>query len=85
MKVVSTAIVNSRIIIFGLFIAAAIYCAMSIGKVKVNSDITAFLPDTTETRQGLTIMDEEFITYGTADIMISKKNLTDMMYISQVT
>ena len=44
---------------------------MSISKVKVNEDITAFLPEDTETRQGLTVMEDEFITYGTADIMVS--------------
>lgn len=71
MKKVSTVIVSSRYIFFVLFIAAAIYCALSINKVKVNEDITAFLPDSTETRRGLTIMDEEFVTYASADIMVS--------------
>ena len=71
MKTVSTIIVSSRYIIFVLFIAAAVYCALSINKVKINEDITAFLPDSTETRRGLTIMDEEFVTYASADIMVS--------------
>ena len=50
METVAAAIVNSRFIIFVLFALAAIYCALSINKVKVNEDITAFLPDSTETR-----------------------------------
>ena len=68
---------------------------MSISRVKVNEDITAFLPEDTETRQGLTIMEDEFITYGTADIMISNityetaqklaENIANMEHVTTVT
>ncbi len=71
MKAIASAIVNGRYIIYILFLAAAVYCALSVGKVRVNRDITAFLPPETETRRGLTVMEEEFITYGSADIMVS--------------
>ena len=39
-------------------------------KVKVNNDLTTYLPDTTETRRGLDLMDSEFTTYGSARILI---------------
>lgn len=39
--------------------------------VKVEDDLTTYLPDSTETRQGLTLMDDEFITYGSASVMVS--------------
>ena len=68
MKVIAKSIVKYRFFIMAVFLAAALYCGMSISKVKVNEDITAFLPEDTETRQGLTVMEDEFITYGTADI-----------------
>ena len=71
MKVIAKSIVKYRFFIMAVFLAAALYCGMSISKVKVNEDITAFLPEDTETRQGLTVMEDEFITYGTADIMVS--------------
>ena len=71
MKLIAQGIVNARYIFIGLFIAAAICCALSIDKVRTNNDLTAFLPETTETRRGLDIMEEEFITYATADVMIS--------------
>ena len=71
MKTIASAIVKYRFFIMAIFLAAALYCGMSISKVKVNEDITAFLPEDTETRQGLTVMEDEFITYGTANIMIS--------------
>ena len=71
MKIVSAGIVRYRFIIMGLFGLAMIYSVMCIGKVQVNSDMTAFLPEETETRQGITVMADEFITYASADVMVS--------------
>ena len=71
MKIVAAGIVNARYLILAGFAVLCVFCALSVNKVKVNSDLTAFLPDTTETRQGLTIMEDEFITYATADVMVS--------------
>ncbi|WBW98874.1 efflux RND transporter permease subunit [Oceanirhabdus sp. W0125-5] len=48
-----------------------VFSVFSRSWVKVNNDITTYLPSTTETRQGLTIMEDEFITYGRASVMIS--------------
>ena len=47
MKTIATAIVKYRFFIMAIFLAAALYCGMSISKVKVNEDITAFLPEDT--------------------------------------
>ena len=71
MKMVATGIVNARFAILAVFALVCVYCILSVGKVKVNNDLTAFLPDTTQTRRGLTIMEKEFMTYGTADVMVS--------------
>ena len=38
--------------------------------MQVCNDITAYLPQNTETRQGLTIMNDEFITYSTSKVMV---------------
>lgn len=67
----ATFIVDKRTGFYLFFIAAIIYSALSVSKTKVNNDITAYLPETTETRQGLTLMEDEFITYGAARIMIA--------------
>lgn len=67
---IATFIVDKRKAFLILFVLAGIYCALSVSKVKVNDDLTAYLPDTTETRQGLTIMEDEFITFGTAKVMV---------------
>ena len=71
MKTIASWIVNARFVFIGLFIAASVYCALSVNKVRINSDLTAFLPDTTETRRGLVIMQDEFISYASAEVMIS--------------
>ncbi|MGN0608603.1 MAG: RND family transporter [Oscillospiraceae bacterium] len=67
----ATFIVDKRNLFFLLFIFALIFCFFAKNWVKVENDITAYLPEETETRQGLTIMDEEFVTYGTASVMLS--------------
>lgn len=64
-------IVNKRKAIEILFVVAIIYSVVCINKVSVNQDITAYLPADSETRIGLSIMDEQFVTYGSAKVMIS--------------
>ena len=44
---------------------------MSQSWVKVCDDLTQYLPETTETRRGLTLMEDEMKTYGTARIIVS--------------
>ena len=43
-----------------------IYSVLSVNKVEVNQDITSYLSEETETRKGLNIMEDEFVTYGSA-------------------
>src|SRR5699024_2026702 len=67
----ATVIVDKRNLIFFLYACALIFCLFSRNWVSVCNDITEYLPETTETRQGLTLMDEEFTTFGTARVMVS--------------
>ena len=64
-------IVDKRKAFFLVFLAAVLFCGSSIDKVVVNNDITSYLPAETETRRGLTLMDEEFTTYASAQVMLS--------------
>ena len=64
-------IVDKRKAFYLVFLAAFLFCAASINKVEVNNDITSYLPPETETRRGLTLMDEEFVTLGSAEVMVS--------------
>ncbi len=67
----SSFIVDKRNLFFLLFIFALIFCVFAKDWVNVENDITTYLSEETETRQGLTLMDEEFVTYGTASVMVS--------------
>lgn len=74
---VSTFIVNKRKAIEILFVLAIIYSVLSVNKVKVNQDITSYLPADSETRQGLSLMDEQFTTYGSAKVMLTNVTYED--------
>ncbi len=64
-------IVDKRKALYLVFFAACLFCAASISKVEVNNDITSYLPADTETRRGLSLMEEEFTTLGSARVMVS--------------
>ncbi len=64
-------IVRSRVLIFLLFAAAAVFCILSVNKVKINNDLTNYLPPESETRRGLSVMEEEFAAFGTMEVMVS--------------
>ncbi len=70
MHTVAAAIINARYVILLLFLAAAVYCGLSVSRVKVSSDLTIFLADSTETRRGISVMEEEFVTYASENIMV---------------
>lgn len=76
-------IVDKRKAFYLIFIAAVLFSAASINKVQVNNDITSYLPAQTETRRGLTIMEEEFITLGTANIMVSNVSYETALDLSE--
>lgn len=64
-------IVDKHRAFYFIFAAALVLCLISIPKVRVNNDISSYLPSDTETRRGLTLMDEEFVTYDTEKIMVT--------------
>ena len=64
-------VVDRRNLIFFLYIVAAIFSVISSHWVAVDNDITDYLSKDTETRKGLTLMDDEMTTFGTARIMVS--------------
>jgi predicted RND superfamily exporter protein len=68
---VASFIVNKRKAILILFVFAVIYCVLCFNRVKVNQDITKYLPKTSETRIGLDTMNDEFVTYGSAKVMVT--------------
>ena len=71
MEKIATFIVDKRNLFFLLYAFALIFSIVATGWVKVENDITTYLPKDTETRQGLTVMNDNFVTYGTARVMVS--------------
>ncbi len=70
MEKLAAFIVDRKSVFFLLFLVAGLFCAFSRNWVQVNDDLTAYLPESTETRQGLELMNREFTTFGTAEVMV---------------
>ena len=70
MEKLAALIVDKRNLFFLLYVFGIVFSIVAQSWVEVENDITTYLPDTTETRQGLTIMDDNFVTYGTAQVMV---------------
>lgn len=67
----SAFIVDKRSIFFLIYIFAFIFCIFSMGWVEVENDVTTYLPEDTETRMGIEAMNENFVMFGTAQVMVS--------------
>ena len=68
-------IINKRYFILALFIILTIISAVLSSKVKINYDIAKYLPNTSETRIGMDIMEDEFSETATLNLMF--ENLAD--------
>ena len=64
-------IVDKRNLFFLLFGLMMIFSAIARNWVNVENSMSFYLPGTTETKQGLDLMEEEFITYGTCKVMVA--------------
>ena len=64
-------IVDKRNLFFLIFGLLIIFSAISRNWVKVENSMAHYLPGTTETKQGLDLMETEFITYGTCNVMVA--------------
>ena len=84
MEKLASFIVDKRNLFFLLYIFALIFCAVATGWVKVENEITTYLPDSTETRQGLTVMNDNFITYGSARVMVSNISYDTALDLQEV-
>ena len=83
MRKLATFIVGKRKLIMILFAVAAVLSIFTSGLVKVNSDLYSFLPESTETRQALGVMDGEFTTFSTAKVMVRDIGYSDALALYQ--
>ena len=71
MTQLATFIVDKRNLFFLIIIIAIIFSAFSRNWVNVENDLITYLPDDAETKIALNLMEEQFTTYGTAEVMVA--------------
>ena len=64
-------IVDKRNVFFLLYAFAFLFCIFSMGWVSVENDVTKYLPEDAEIRQGIDAMNANFTVSGTARVMVS--------------
>lgn len=84
MTKIATFIVDKRNVFFMLYAFAIIFCLFSMNWVEVENDVTVYLSEETETRQGLVAMNENFVTFGTAQVMVSNVTYETAQEIADV-
>jgi len=77
MEKLATVIVDKRNVFFLVYIFACVFCLFSMSWTQVENDITKYLSEETETRQGLETMNEHFASFASARIMISNITYDD--------
>ena len=79
----ATFIVEKRNMFFLLYIFAAIFCVFAMNWVNVENDVTKYLPENTETRQGIEAMNANFAEMGTAQVMVSNVTYEAALELSE--
>ena len=64
-------------IVFGIFLVLAAFSAFLFIKVKINHDIYSYMPESSETSQGLKTMKDEFDYGSTSTWQMMFENLSD--------
>ena len=64
-------IVDKRNVFFILYLFAFAFCIFSMGWVYVENDVTKYLPEDAEIRQGVDAMNANFTVTGTGKVMVS--------------
>ncbi len=76
-------IVDKRNLFFLIYAILCIFSAISRNWVGVENQLSEYLPSTSETRQGLDLMEEQFITYGTVKVMVANISYDQALFIKE--
>ena len=68
---ISEIIVDKRNVIFIIIAICVIFSLFSMGWVKVENDLSSFLPDKSSSKAGVDVMMDEFTLFGSAQIMVA--------------
>jgi len=83
MEKVARFIVDKRNLFFLLYIAAMIFCVFSMNWKHVETDVTLYLNEESETRQGLATMNEHFAMFSSARVMVSNVTYDEAVALYQ--
>ena len=81
---IATFVVDKRTMFFLMYLFALIFCIVSSGWVTVENDVTTYLSEDTEIRQGLDAMNGNFVMPGTARIMVSNITLDTAWELNEI-
>lgn len=70
-------VVSHRVAAFLVFVALCVVSALAAPHVRVNQDLTVYMPESLQTKQGLAIMDEEFGELSTMRVMFDGLDAAD--------
>ena len=79
MEKVAQFIVDKRDLFFLLYTAALIFCLFSMNWKNVQTDVTLYLNEESETRQGIDTMNEHFAMFSSARVMVSNVTFDEAM------
>ncbi len=77
MKKLTDFIVDHVYVVLAVMVAIASVSAFLATKVKINHDIMQYMPENSETRQGLNVMEDEFKEVETSGYMMMFENLEE--------
>ena len=76
-------IVKKKTLFFLVYIVALVFSLISMGWVEVENDVTVYLSEDTEIRQGLEAMTNNFTVYSTAQVMLKNVTYDTALAVSQ--
>ena len=79
----SSVIVDKRNLIFLVVAIGLIFSLFSRNWVSVENDLTQYLPEQSETKQGVDIMEEQFTTFGSAEVMVANLSYRDALTLEK--
>ena len=80
----SELIVDKRYYIFLVVALLLVFSVFSMSWVEVENDLSAFLPDASDSKAGVDIMMDEFTLYGSAQVLVANITLEEANKISSM-
>ncbi|MGN1315852.1 MAG: RND family transporter [Acutalibacteraceae bacterium] len=77
-------IVDKRNLFFLIVIIGLVFSMFSQNWVEIENNLAFYLPDDSRSKQALDVMEEQFTTFGTADIMVANVSLEKAHELNEI-